>query len=291
MKSARRWSLLLVMLGASVVSAQQAPLGDPLRLGQAASPTTPATPFWGSGSSVSDLPAADIRAVAPARAQATAARWAYWNAQDKLSDLIRDQRLAFEESPEYLAALAAENNAYRAYVAERERVLALLRDDPSYVASLKIHDELGRQLEELRALPPEEVDRARIEAIARVKVQVLENNRRLEDDALARDSRFQAARQHWREMAGVPVAMRTNFARGIRNNAELKAVREQIADLRVARQATQAYYQSTVRAANVALDYAYWSRYQDRYAWTSTPCVTNWGGVYGSSSWTWRWWR
>lgn len=284
-------ALLLVATGVSVVSAQQAPLGDPLRLGQTTSPSTPATPFWGSGSLTPDLPATDIRAVAPARAQATAARWVYWNAQDKLSDLVRDRRLAFEESPEYLAALAAENNAYRAYVAERERVLAPFRDDPSYVASQKIHEELSRQLEELRSLPPEEVDRARMEAIARVKVQVLENNRQLEDDALARDSRFQAARKHWQDMAAVPVAMRANFIRDIRQNEELKALRDQIADFRVARLATQAYYQSTVRAANVAMDYAYWSRYQDRFNSCSTPFQSYWNGWYWDYTSGWRGWR
>lgn len=265
-----RWLVLLAIVAAvPFARGQQVPLGDPLRLGQPPSqseqPQAPSTPFWGSGSSAFDLPAADIRAVAPSRAQATAARWAYWNAQDKLNDLVREQVLAFEESPQYLAAVAAENSAYRAYLSARERALAPLRENPSYLASIRIHEDLSRQLDELRALPRDEVDQARVAAIARVKLQVLEDNRRLEDDALTRDQQFQAARKHWQDAAAETASMRASFLRSIRNNEELKSVRQQIADLRVARHATQAFHESTVRAANIAINYAYWSRYQDRY--------------------------
>ncbi|HMO25143.1 MAG TPA: hypothetical protein PKB10_02640, partial [Tepidisphaeraceae bacterium] len=105
-------SVLASLSVASMGSAQtaptgQPPLGDPLGLNQPAQPQSPArpaggssmgTPFWNPQS---DLPAADIRAVAPARLQATAARWAYKNAQQQLSGTVRDMRIALEESDDW----------------------------------------------------------------------------------------------------------------------------------------------------------------------------------------------
>jgi hypothetical protein len=92
-------------------------------------------------------------------------------------------------------------------------------------------------------------------------------------------------------MASKTASMRASFVRSIRNNEELKSLRQQIADLRVARHATQAFHESTVRAANIAINYAYWSRYQDRYAWYSTPYLGYWDSYYGTYTGGWGWSR
>ncbi|HMO25141.1 MAG TPA: hypothetical protein PKB10_02630, partial [Tepidisphaeraceae bacterium] len=78
-------------------------------------------------------------------------------------------------------------------------------------------------------------------------------------------------------------SMRREFSTMVRNDDTLREIRNQIAELRVARLATQAYLESTVRARNIAVNYSIWHRYQDRFISPSYPYVpyTNYGGYRG----------
>lgn len=288
----------LLALACSSVSIAQTqptpPLGDPLGLGQApatpASPGRAASPFWNnSPAGGSDLPAADIRAVAPARMQATAVRWQYFTAQDRLGDALRDLRLDLENSPEWSEALAAEEQAYRAFVAAREKALAPLRDDPAYRGAVRLQESLATQIQDEHTRPSDRRDLSRIESLARVKLQAGESNRALEIDALQRDAEYQQARARLQEASANLLKMRRDFRESVRKSDDLRQLRDEIAELRIARLATQAYLESTVNAANTALDYAYWYRGQERfvsptglYLWNQGSWSSGWnhGGYY-----------
>lgn len=286
---------LSVLAGLSVAAsamgqtapAGQPPLGDPLGLGQPTQPQPPArpaggsmgTPFWNQNQS--DLPAADIRAVAPARMQATAARWAYKNAQLQLSGTLRDMRIALEESDNWRNAVAAEEEAYRALKTARESALAGFVNNADYQANEKLAHRLTLQLEEAHAAPREYRDQARIDALARVKVQTLSSNRELERDALARDEAYQSALKRYVEAGQKLASMRREFSTMVRNDDTLREIRNQIAELRIARLATQAYLESTVRARNIAVNYSAWYRSHDRYISPGYVPYTNYRGYRG----------
>jgi hypothetical protein len=252
----------------------QPPLGDPLGPGNGpggpgapanqGNPNEPQPPRVGSPYWNADLPAADLRAVPQARFNATAARWAYYNAQDRLGDAVRDQQIAFETSPDYQKAVAEERDAYRAYRAARERVLRPFQDDPNYMAIVQLQSELERQLlEEHGQRYP---DAGRIRALSQVKLDYSLQNRKAEVAALENDGELKSARNRLIEAAGRLTSLRQSFAAKVRTDPEIRQTRDDIANLRVARLATQAYYESTVIARNLALDYAYYSRLVDRYS-------------------------
>ena len=284
-----------------------APLGDPLRLGQgttqpgsATAPTQPGgpqgpdqpevmSPYWqgdgqgnrgqGSGQD-SNLPAADIRAVAPAHAAAVAAKWTYRRAERDLTRMFIDLDRAFEQSDDFTQAAQAERDAWDAFKQARTKALEALSNDPVYQANEKLRTQLTEQIKDLQASPTPDMER--VVAMSSLKLDYGAPNRKMEQAALAQDDGVKNARQNYAQAAAKLRDLRQRHDREVASNQDVRAIQRNIEDLRIARLVTDAYFQSTLQARRIAVEYAYDYRGIDRYRPVYSPYgYGGYGGGYG----------
>ncbi|HEX8340133.1 MAG TPA: hypothetical protein VF624_04425 [Tepidisphaeraceae bacterium] len=214
------------------------------------------SPYWNGGSSDagSDLPATDIRAVAPARAAAVASRWTY---NQLLVDLGRATRMLsqeFEGREDFRRALADEKSAYDAMAEARRRVLEPLGRNDAYIAAESLRMNLTEQIKDAHDRP--KPDFQQIDAMAKLKLSYVAENRKLEQDALERDADYQSARGRYLTAATAVQQQRQSVALMIAKDDELRQLRRQVAESRINKLASAAYLSSTIRARDISLDYA-----------------------------------
>ncbi len=214
------------------------------------------SPYWngGSASNAADFPAADIRAVAPARATSVAARWTYNQLLVDLSNATRNVLNDLENRQEFRRALADERAAYDAMTESRRKALAPLAGNDSYIAAETLRRNLTEQIKDAHERP--KPDAQQIEAMSRLKLSYVADNRKLEQDALERDSEYQSARSRYLNAARVVIEQRQAAAMMISKDDTLRDLRRQVAESRIARLASAAYLDSTVHARDIALNYA-----------------------------------
>ncbi|MBC7784356.1 MAG: hypothetical protein H7144_11000 [Burkholderiales bacterium] len=256
---------------------------EPERLGTG--PTTETTdrprvqsPYWNPSNSgpLGDLPAADIRAVPPARAAAVQSKWTYFQLRSDLNNATRSAVLALESSADYKQARADQTAAWEAMSAARQTALSGLQTNAAYQAAESLRTQLTQQIQDLHQNPG--IDSERIIAAAKVKLAYMSDNRKLETDALARDTSYQDARQRYIAASKRVHELNEANTLAIANDENLQSLRKSIAGARIAHLSTDAYLDSIIRARNIAVNYAEYYRDLDIY---HGNVVTPWG--YGDS--------
>ncbi len=237
------------------------------------------SPYW-ERSAEGDFPAADIRAVPPARAAAVQTRWVHNQLLTDLNIATRMLSMDLESRPEYRKAVAEEAAAYEKMQAARANALSGLRQNEAYLAGEELRGQLTSQIRDLHDNP--KPDEYRINAVAKLKLAYIADNRKLELDALARDSTYQDARLAYIATAKRVGELREANALTVAMDTDLISLRRSVAQSRIDKLVTHAYLNSAVRARNIALNYAAYDRGIDRYR----PYGGGWydlGGYYPRS--------
>jgi len=237
------------------------------------------SPYWDRAAE-GDSPAADIRAIPPAKAAAVQARWVHNQLLTDLNIATRMLSMDLESKPEYRKTVAEENAAYDAMQSARGNALSGLRNNDAYVAGEQLRGQLSTQIRDLHE--ETKPDEYRIAAIARLKLAYVADNRKLEADALSRDSAYQDSRRNYLAAAQRVGELRQANALTVAMDTDLTQLRRSVAQSRIDKLVTSAYLSSSVRARNLAINYAAYDRSIDRY---HTP-YSGWydlGGYYPSA--------
>ena len=251
---------ILVTILASATSA----LADaPPATGQNAKGANSASsPYWNPQSPLGDLPAADIRNVPAAAAQATRTRWQFNQGLFDLNNATRLVRMTLDRQPDYVKAQAEEKAAYDAMESARTAALADLKNNPAYAASEGLRANVSRQIaDEQFAVKPDETQLA---AMAKLKLQYVKDNRNLERAALERDSDYQNARKRYLDAASRTADLRSAQAIAVAGDDTLQSLRKAVADARIEKLTAQTYYASSIVAQYNAVNYALRYREVDR---------------------------
>lgn len=241
---------LILAAAAAVVVGQDRPTSKP--------DGTVASPYWDqarpSAPAVVDSPAAEIRAVPAARAQAVHARWSWYQAQTDLYNALRLKVTEFNATPEYRAALKEQADAWDGYIKARDKAVDGLKNDPAYRANEAIRKNLTEQIADAHDTP--KPDPATISAMSTVKLNFASENRKLEMSVLDRDSDYKAAQQRYREASAKVKELDDRRANLIATDPALSAMRQAIAEAHIDSLTTAAYLDSALVARDLAIGYA-----------------------------------
>ncbi|MGC4031691.1 MAG: hypothetical protein QM754_08155 [Tepidisphaeraceae bacterium] len=229
---------------------------------QPAAPQT-STPYWNPQQAASDLPATDIRNVPVAHAQAVRAMGEFQQSLHDLNNGVRLVQMQQDRDPVYLKAITDEKTSYDAMNKAREAALASLQNNSSYTANEKLHKELVNKIADEQFAP--KPDPVKLEGMARLKLQYIKDNRKLETSVLDRDQAFQDARAKYLEAAAKVSQLRGDQAFAVATDPALIALRRQVAQARIEKTASNVFWQDSVTAANIAINYAYYYRSFDKY--------------------------
>jgi hypothetical protein len=216
-----------------------------------------------------DFPHREVMAVPPARANATAARWMHYQAEDNLHDVVDRLNEDYQSSTEMVEALRQEKSAYADYEEARHGVLSKLSSDPSYRAMTHLVAELKDDLEDHRPKgPPTEEETQHIMAVAALKLSYATSITAMEASALAADGHMQQAKARLLGAGQRLADLRAKAKHDLKRDDQFVAARRAMEDSRIAHLAAQAYYESTVEARDIAVNYAYYVHGWDymRYA-------------------------
>ena len=256
-----------VLVGSTYAMADAQPATD--RSGDRnAVPAAPASsPYWNPGVTptgpLGDQPAADIRAVPAAHAMAVRTRWQFNQGLFDLNNATRLVRMTMDRQPDYVKAQADEKAAYDAMEIARANALADLKNNPAYAASEGLRANVSTQIaDEQFAVKPDPV---KLEGMAKLKLQYVKDNRKLELSALENDTNFEDARKRYVEASKRVADYRDAQAIAIASDDTLQSLRKSIADARIEKQAAQAYYASSITAQYNAVEYALRYRGVDIY--------------------------
>ena len=256
----RRWAILA--MATTLVIGTVAQAQSPTTERGVSTPPTPAppavsSPYWSGGyDSVtgSDLPAADIRAVPPARANATRSYWTHQEALSDLNNAVRLAKMQMDREPGYRKAVTEEKAAYEAMQTARTQALSGLQNMPAYAGAEQLHQSMSEQItQEHEQKKP---DPSKLLAMARLKISYVKDNRKFEADALARDARYQDARKTYLLAAARLRDYDDAQTMAIATDDSIASLRRAVSSARVEKLTAAAYYDSMVRARRDALDYA-----------------------------------
>jgi hypothetical protein len=276
---------IVVATFAQAGQAQTAPT-EPRPLGQGPTapdgpqrPTRVTSPYWNQDASSSDLPAADIRNVPGARAAAVHAKWTYHQSMVDLSNAVRLMQLQMDSRPDFVAALTEEKSAYEAMQTARKNALAPLRDNAAYSAGEELGVAVSKQIEDERF--EDKPDQARIDALAKLKLEYVKDNRKLEVAVLEGDQDYVSARQRYLDAGAKVRELRRQQSMSVLTDDTLIAMRRNVAESRVNSLVAAAYLRESIRARNIALDYAaFYETYNRQPYYTAGYWYANYG-AYG----------
>jgi hypothetical protein len=238
-------------------------------------------PMQGAGGP-EDFPSGEIREAVVANANAATARAVYRRTESALHATVRAQVRDFESSPELREALAAEQRAYESLQEARRTALRDVTDDPKYQAMQDLRQNLSQRLADCRdsvsvgattrLVTTDESPRCSPEellAIATLKMRVGSEARGMERDVLADNEQVKKARADLAAAGERVATLRADFDRKLRENGDLKAVRDALEDARIARVTAETYLHGASLAAKEALDFAYYLHRYDYYRYRS----------------------
>ena len=230
------------------------------------------------GAGPDDFPSAELHDAVVANTRAATARAVYRKTESALAAAVRQQVRDFEASAELREALAAEQRAYDALQDARRTALRDVSGDPKYQAMLDLRQSLAQRIadcrdgvnaiETTRLVSAEEPPRCRPEellAMATLRMRVGSETRDMERDVLADNEPVRKAREDMAAAGAKVAALRADFDKKLRDNEDLRAVREELEDAKIARVTAEAYLKGAREAAREALDYAYHLRRYDYY--------------------------
>ena len=261
----------LILTAAGAANGARAEIQPPLGQGPLAAgnrdvaPTTNArvsSPYWNNddpgATGQTDLPAADIRAVPPAMARATQTKWTYAQTQDDLAYALRVSATQFDRRPDVVAAESEQRVAYDALQKERDRALASLNENAAYKASATLSTNLSQQIADER--DQDKPDPAHLRGMASVRLNYVQDNRKLESSILERDDAYQKARHRYLDASAKVRDIRQTEALAVMTDPNLTALRQHVAAARIDRLTAASYLVGVVFARDTALDYASYYR-------------------------------
>jgi hypothetical protein len=279
------------LISSSMALGQTPPMPPAPPAQQQAGPGAPPTVVQQGYSGNQDYPAAEVQAVPAARARAFQARWQQYQAQDDLYRTVGRLREDFNYSPDYLRASADEAVAYSEYISSRQAALQELRKDPNYRAQLDIASRLKEQLDSERSTPKAqfaslEMDEQTQHRLAMSLERLVHTSTAsaMEAAVLATDEKVQASRKKLLEAGQRTAIMREIFERKIRRDDQFLFARRNFEDARIQRIAAGEFYEGTLDARDIALNFAY---YIHRYDQIRNQFVYptygygGYGGAYG----------
>lgn len=207
-----------------------------------------------------DWPAAEMREVAFARSRAVIARYEVMRARQMLGEQIDRMRRRFEQTPEFAAAQAAEDEAWAAYQSAHDGVMARLASNDEYVALLNLAGEVGRQIADLKAEAADEQSPAVSPAMLDLAGSKLGYARRasaLRAAALSEDPAVAEARARLQTASAKVRQMRADFNDRVRDDQAVLAMRADLFETRIANVAAAAYEDSARLVRRLAWDYAW----------------------------------
>lgn len=247
-----------------------------------------------------DWPAAEMREVAFARARSVIARYEVMQARQILAEQIDRMRRRFEKTPEYAEAQAAEDEAWAAYQAAHDSVMARLATNEEYAALAQLAGDLSRQIEDLKAeladatavtVAPEMVD------LAGSKLNYARRASAMRAAALANDSSVAEARARLQTASVKVRQMRGEFNDRTRDDPVVLALRAGLFETRIANVAAAAYEDSARLTRRLAWDFAWgierrrtffnngfydpWFWYGNGYGYGGGTVMPVGGGGYG----------
>jgi hypothetical protein len=234
-----------------------------------------------NGAAQNDFPDDTVHDWVVASARVARSRALLHLAEKQLTDSIRDSQFSFEQSKEYRQAQAEEKQAYEAYTAARQKALASVMSDSKYQEALRARDEIGAELERLRAYAkPNPIPREDLLALASQKLQFASDAHNMERDALEKDANVQDLRQKMVQAAAKSSDLRATFDGSIRTNPQIAQARHNLDVARVELITAEAYYDASATASSVAADYSYY-----RHRWDGlSPRVA--GGLWSPLGYT-----
>jgi hypothetical protein len=253
----------IVLLAAAV--AQGAPVTKPTDSAPVDKPQV-SSPYWSGasrGAPEAQLVADTVQAVPTAHAAAVDARWRFFHADNELQRVTGNFTRTFEQSAALRDAQRAMDEAWDAYDAARAVALEPVRSSDSYRAAASAHERLTQQIVDEHG--QKSPDQTKIRSLAESKLQFIASSRLREMNVLADSDEVRSARRNYVEAANRVRSLRQQFENEIRESIDLADLRRAKQEALVRRLATQAYFASSIRAREIALDYAYYSRNRDRY--------------------------
>ena len=220
------------------------------------------SPYWNQGQQ-SNMPSADIRAVPEARAGAVRSNWTFNQRLTDLNNAVHLMTTQMEQKPEYRSALDEDKKTYEYMQKARADALVGLKDNIAYVAAQELADKVTAQIEDEKFT--KKPDLTKIQAMAMVRLQYITDNRKLEADTLKRDDNYQKACQKMYDAAHKLEEIRQSNAILVATDQNLVNLRQQVAMARIDKLTAGAYYESTIDARNIAIDYARFYRGMDIY--------------------------
>ncbi|MDB5325115.1 MAG: hypothetical protein JWM57_684 [Phycisphaerales bacterium] len=272
-----------VLVSSTYALADAQPATDRSAIPASSGPGPASSPYWNAGvtptGQLGDTPAADIRAVPAARAVAVRTRWQFNQGLFDLNNATRLVRMTMDRQPDYVKAQADEKAAYDAMETARTAALADLNNNPAYVASEGLRANVSKMIADEQFAP--KPDPIALEAMAKLKLQYVKDNRKLELAALERDSNFQDARKRYVEASRRVADYRDAQAIAIASDDTLQSLRKSVADARIEKLAAQAYFASSIVAQYNAVEYALRYRSVDIYHGYGNGGYAGYGGYGG----------
>jgi hypothetical protein len=200
------------------------------------------------------FPAAEVRALPAARAQAVAAAAELRRAQSDLNNAVSDVQRQFAH--QMRDAQADERSAYEALLAARENAIADLKQDSSYQALRSLRDRMGKRIEQMWVSSPQES----IVAMATVKLSYSATTTAMEVAAIAVDRRVGEARDHLIAAGRLVADLNDQMDAAVRGSAVVAMARKSVEDARIGAMASDAFYKEARQVANVSMNWAYYLR-------------------------------
>jgi len=147
-----------------------------------------------------------------------------------------------------------EQNAYNDLQKERRRALSSLNDNAAYTASNQLSANVSEQIQDEREA--DQPNPTRLVSMATVRMNYVQDNRKLEGSILDRDDGYQKARQRYVDASQKVRDLRKAEALAVMTDARLTSLRHQIAQSRIDKLAAAAYLDGVVNAQDIALNYA-----------------------------------
>lgn len=248
--------------------------------GQSTRPSTQ-SPFWGGGPASAQQPDPSSRygdryrdrregfdqafpvdlvgEVAPAHANYVAMKWGYRTTRSGVWLRVTQLRKQYEASEEYRQLQRDIDEASARLQQARQQAYAPLQEDPEYVAAGELHASITERIRQMHRRGG--ADPVEIMAMSEKAMEYAQRQRDMELELAGTDEEIQEARERLQELGRRHRDMEAEFALGVREDEELRQMRDQLGQLKIAKLATGAYYDSAVRAANVATTFAYTREY------------------------------
>jgi len=229
-----------------------------------------------------DFPSAEVHDAVVANTRAATARAVYRRVESEMHRVVRAAVREFEQSAELKEAVAAEQRAYDALLDARRQALRDVLDNPKYQAMQELRQTLTQRIADRRDAAtvtisgPRPVSIIRVSdppasagddvvAIATVKLRVGTDASVMERDALADNEKVRQAKADLADASAKVTALRAGFDQSLRQNEDLRRVRDDLEEARIARVTAETYFLGADRASTAALDFSYYLHRWDYY--------------------------